>query len=170
MMSRTLAKTYGDQLRDVVDEYRHSGEPWPASAREIATWAYNNGEVVPKPGSVVKQIAGDIADAMREEYYTDPQGRTVRVKHAAKFTVAGKQKTLWDDIRTADPAHMERSLQLRRKQIVGDCSQLKNDQESYNDNNTQGANIQLCFNFENDLEEMEAFRQHSTKVRKSNPR
>jgi hypothetical protein len=169
-MATSLAKTYGDQLRDIIKEYRHAGESWPATAREIAVWAYNNGEIVPQPGSVIKQIARDIADAMREDYYTDPQGRTVRVKHAARKTVNGKQKMLWDDIRTADPEHMEKSLKLRRTQIVGDCCQLKRDQDSYNDNNSHGANIQLKFNFEKDIAEAEAVAPHSKNVRTKNPR
>lgn len=107
MMSKSLAKNYSEQLRDIVKEYRHSGESWPATSRDIATWAYNNGEIIPQPGSVVKQIARDIANAMREDYHTDPQGRTVRTMHAARKCVDGRQKMLWDDIRTAEPAHIE---------------------------------------------------------------
>jgi len=169
-MNKTLAKTYAEQLRDIVKEYRHSGEPWPATAREIAVWAYNNEEVVPRPGSVVKQIAKDFADAMREDYYTDPQGRKVRTMHAARKHVDGKQKMLWDDIRTAETAHIERALQLRRQQIVGDCSQLKKDQDSFNDNNIYGAKIQLNFNFEKDLEEMETLEDYSATLAIKNPR
>jgi len=169
-MSKTLAKTYGDQLRGIVKEYRHSGKPWPVTAREVAVWAYNNGEVVPQPGSVIKQIAKDFADAMRKDYYTDPQGRNVRTMHAARKHVDGKQKMLWDDIRTAEPAHIERALQLRRQQIVGDCSQLKKDQDSFNDNNSYGAKIQLNFNFEKDLEEMETLEDYSATLAIKNPR
>ena len=169
-MSRTLAKTYSEQLRDIVKEYRHSGESWPATSRDIATWAYNNGEIIPQPGSVVKQIARDIANAMREDYHTDPQGRTVRTMHAARKCVDGRQKMLWDDIRTAEPAHIECALQLRRQQIVGDCSQLKKDQDSFNDNNMHGATIQLSFNFEKDIIEMETVEDYGAIVAVRNPR
>jgi hypothetical protein len=169
-MGISLAKTYGDQLRDVVEEYRHSGEPWPATSREIAVWGYNNGEIVPQPGNVIKQIARDIADAMREEYYTDPQGRTVRMKHVARRLVNGRQKMLWDDIRTAKPEHMERALKLRRQQIVGDCAQLKKDKDSYNDNNKFGATIQLSFNFEKDLQELETLDDYRGSATPKKPR
>ena len=82
-MGSSLAKTYGSRLREIVDDYREAAEPWPATARQIAAWAYNTGRWQPKAGNVIKQCAEDISRALREEYYTDPQGRTVRTKHAA---------------------------------------------------------------------------------------
>jgi hypothetical protein len=102
---------------------------------------------------------------MREEYYTDPQGRKVRTKHAARRVdddlsepdADGPkiQKMLWHDIRTDDADHIIQALQQRRMQIVGDCKQLKNDGDSFNDNHPSGKKIQLIFNFEDDLAEME---------------
>ena len=77
---------------------------------------------------------------------------------------------LWDDIRTAEPKHMERSVQLRRQQIVGDCCQLKRDRDSYNDNNTYGARLLLNLNFEKDVAETEATQESSARLRKSRPR
>ena len=88
---------------------------------------------------------------MREEYIVDPQGRTVRAKHAAKI----KQQTLWADIRTANRGHMKIALQQRRRQIVGDCRQLKAGVDSYNDNSNPGLSIQMVFDFRRDLEELE---------------
>lgn len=169
-MSKTLAKTYAEQLREIVDDYRESGEPWPTTARDIAVWGYNNDLLAPKTGGIIKQIAQDISRAMREEYYTDPQGRTVRTKHAASLLVGGRQKMLWDDIRTANPEHMEKSLKLRRQQIVGDCSQLKRDQDSYNDNNAHGAQIQLSFNFEKDIAERDTLEDYGSKMAAKKPR
>ena len=107
---------------------------------------------------------------MREDYYVDPQGRTVRTKHVARAVEDGKQKMLWDDIRTADPEHMERALKMRRQQIVGDCGQLRKDQDSYNDNNMCGAQIPMSFNFEKDLEELATLEDHGAVVAVKNPR
>ncbi|MEX2170583.1 MAG: hypothetical protein WD851_14805 [Pirellulales bacterium] len=90
---------------------------------------------------------------MREEYYTDPQGRHVRLKHAARYSEEDGEKTqapLWDDIRTSSYEHMERAFALRRNQIVGECKQLKTDIDSYNDNNTEGKNYQTSFDFRDD--------------------
>jgi hypothetical protein len=90
---------------------------------------------------------------MREEHITDPQGRSIRAKHVVRKKINGEQQALWDDIRTAKPEHMEIALQQRRQQIVGDCRQLKNDMDSYNENRKPVRPIQIVFDFTNDLKE-----------------
>lgn len=147
---------YNEQLQEIVQKYRDAGERWPAPAKEIAGWAINNGLWKPQASSVVSQCADHIARAMREEYYTDPQGRQVRAKHAASILQSGKQVPLWADIRTASRDHMQLAFQQRRKQIVGDCRQLKLDVDSYNDNTNKKEPIQMVFDFTMDLAEIEA--------------
>ena len=95
-----------------------------------------------------------MAQALHEEYISDPQGRRVRAKHAARYEVDGKQQTFWMDIRDKNPAtrrHMQIAFQNRRQQIVGECVQLKLDIDSYNQNWNSGALIQGCFDFTDDL-------------------
>ena len=97
------------------------------------------------------QLARDLSRAMRDEFYTDPQGRRVRTKHAAKCIEDAlsddgeegpkKQKMLWADIRTDSEDHIIKALQQRRMQIVGDCKQLKTDADSFNDNPPSGKKI-----------------------------
>ena len=101
---------------------------------------------------------------MREDYYVDPQGRNVRAKHVARYGSGKQQLILWDDIRTAPQNHMQIAFTQRREQIVGDCRQLKRDVDSYNDNNAEGSEIQLVFNFENDLAEIEAEERANRKI------
>jgi len=60
---------------------------------------------------------------------------------------------LWDDIRIAPREFMERAFQLRRRQIVGDCKQLKTDVDSFNDNHPEEAPIQLLLDFGDDVAE-----------------
>ncbi|HET8629889.1 MAG TPA: hypothetical protein VFL91_20910 [Thermomicrobiales bacterium] len=148
--------TYNDQLQKVVGQYREAGQPWPATARQIAAWGYQQKLLVPHPNAVIKRFAEDLARAMREEYITDPQGRSVRAKHAARIASNGEQLTLWADIRTAEPRHMEIAFQQRRQQIVGDCCQLKTDVDSYNDNANPDRPIQMVFDFTQDVAEREA--------------
>ena len=93
---------------------------------------------------------------MREEFITDPQGRRVRAKHAARMDRdEGEQGALWDDIRTASHEHMQVAFQQRRQGIVGDCHRLKVDVGSYNDNRGPVEPIQMIFDFTSDLLEME---------------
>jgi hypothetical protein len=136
----------------IWDEYHEAGESLPPTAKKLAHWAIRTGRWQPHRDSILSQCAREAADALREEYYTDPQGRRVRKKHV----YAEKQEMLWADIEEARPEQMERSFALRRRQILGDCHQLKIDADSYNDNNAHGAAIQLMFDFRDDLAEMEA--------------
>lgn len=151
-----MPKTYTEQLQGFVSDYRNSGQPWPASSRQIAAWAVHEGKWRPQPSALVGQCAQHIARAMRAECITDPQGRIVRSKHAAKMFKGGEQTVLWADIRTASSEHMQIALQQRRQQIVGDCRQLKADADSYNENQNTGLPIQLSFDFTRDIMEMEA--------------
>ena len=68
---------------------------------------------------------------------------------------SGEQITLWDDIRTATPKHMEIAFQQRRQQVVGDCRQLKTDVDSYNENRKPERPIQIIFDFTFDIEEID---------------
>ena len=81
-----MRKTKSDFLQDIVEAYRKSGEPWPATARHLAGWAIREGHWKPHATNLIGQCASEIAAAMRQEYYTDPQGRRVRKKHAFRAT------------------------------------------------------------------------------------
>jgi hypothetical protein len=145
-----------EQYQRIVQAYRESGMPWPATAREMASWAISEKLWMPKPSTLVDQCAEQLSRAMREEYIHDPQGRMVRAKHAARIERDGEQLVLWADIRTADRRHMEVAFQQRRHQIVGDCHQLKIDADSYNENGNTQAPLRLIFDFTEDLAELEA--------------
>ena len=106
------------------------------------------------PSAVIRQFADQIAQAWRDQYINDPQGRRVRVMHAAQYPENGETKWLWDDMRTATHKHMEISFQNKRQQIVMDCHQLKIDVDSYNENFNKGRKIQMVFDFREDLEEL----------------
>lgn len=158
-MAKSAKRTKLEYLQDIVNDYILAGERWPADRRTIAAWAVRNKRWEPPPKTRIDQCAQELAEAMRAEMETDPQGRSVRAKHCAKITEqdeAGKivQKTLWFG-RSAPPDLMHISFQQRRKAILGDNRQLKLDQDSYNENNAYGAQIQLSFNYEDDLLEME---------------
>jgi len=143
---------YNEQLQAIVNKYIGAGQEWPATARQIAAWAVREKLWAPHPSSLVNQCAEAIAQAMREEYIVDPQGRKVRAKHAARV----EQGVLWADIRTAPRHHMEIAFKQRRQQILGDCRQLKDDVDSFNENQSSATPIQMTFNFTNDLLELEA--------------
>ena len=148
--------TYAEHLQAIVARYRAAGQKWPATRKELAVWAIAQNEWRPSRASLVAQCSEELARAMREEYITDNQGRRVPAKHAARIADGHKQRTLWADIRTADPEHMKVAFGQRRQQIVGDCRQLKMDVDSYNENAGRRDPVQLSFDFTRDLEELEA--------------
>jgi len=150
-------RTQYTHLQAIVTAYREAGQPWPASKQSIALWAIREGLWEPPPSDAINRLADQLARAMAEEYHTDPQGRLVRSKHAARVRGDGRQMSwVWDDVRTAARAHMAVAFQQRRSQIVGDCKQLKTDVDSYNENHNAGDPIQLILDFTDDVAEAEA--------------
>jgi hypothetical protein len=144
------------QMQKIVADYRVAKQPWPTSAKTIADWAIRTKRWELPSAAVRRRCADDIASAMREEYLTDKKGRRVRRLHPAPLLVGGQKEMFWDDIRTAPRAHMQMSFQHRRHGIVGDCRQMKLDVDSYNDEHQGEEPIQIVFNFEMDLAELEA--------------
>ena len=141
-----------DQLRAIANEYMTSGQAWPATVRQIAAWAIEKGLWQPQLSDPVGQCADLLAKAMCGDCITDPQGRTLRAKHAARFEQQGKRISLWADIRTASRQHLEAALRQRRQQIVSDCQQLKADVDSFNETRSAENPIEMDFDFTHDLE------------------
>lgn len=146
--------SYSRKLQMLANEYLR--EHPAATTREIASWAIAERRWAPHPNAIEQRLADELANAMREEYFTDPQGRSVRAKHAARVKRNGTQMVFWADLRSAPHRHMEISFQQRRKQIVGDCRQLKMDVDSYNENVSEAGPIQLVLDFTDDVAEIEA--------------
>jgi len=152
---KTMPSYYTERLQQIANDYMEQF-PGPATRRQIAAWALETKRWQPQHGTLIAQLAEELSRAMREEYIMDPQGRSVRAKHAARMARDGQQMTLWGDIRNAGREFMEVALQQRRRQIVGDCRQLKLDADSYNENKNPGPPIQLIFDFRADLAELDA--------------
>ena len=91
---------------------------------------------------------------MRLEHVTDKKGRSIRKYYAAGIRENGQLVMKWDDL-NADRPFMEVSSANRRNQILGECRQLKNDVDSYNERRCPDEPIQVEFDFTVDLEELE---------------
>ena len=146
-----MTNGYNTQMKRLIQRYLDEGGDWPATTRDIAEWAIDNGHWQPQR-TATQQCAAEIAKALREVYSVDPQGRTVRTNHAVRT----KQGVLWHDMQTASPEHMRMAFQQRRRGIEGDCKQLKTDVESFNENHNTDPAIQMSFDFTEDLAELEA--------------
>lgn len=150
-----------EQLQQIFARYQEDvGIAGPTTLRDVASWALGRNLWQPEPGALIRQLAEQLSRALRDEYYTDPQGRRVRTKHCVRVPVRedGEQSSmsLWDDIRTASVGHMQLSFQQRRQQVVGDCHQLETDVDSFNENGNPNEPIQMSFDFRADLAELRA--------------
>lgn len=134
----------------ITKMYRDAHGPGPHDPDEVFAWAQRQKLWSPYPKTLRQLFREEFARANREDMYTDPQGREVRRKHAVVSTQNGQQMVMWADIEDAPPEHMKLSLQQRRRYIGGDVKKLKDDMDSYNENNKHKAHIQMSFNFDAD--------------------
>lgn len=145
-----------EQLQKIFDLYRQEVRPDPVSLDEVAAWAMAKGLYQPAPKDIIKIFCDDMARSLRQEKRIDAQGREYRAKHCIKDKVGDRQLRLWMDIDAAPQWFMQRSFQERRRAIIGDCHQLKQDVDHYNDINSGSKPIQLVLDFSDDVAELEA--------------
>ncbi len=126
-----------------------------ATTREAVAWAIAN-NILPVPKlDPVQQLAEAMSRALREEYRTDRLGRRYRVSHAVSTTNGECAQTVWRNMLEAPRNYMVKAFAQRRKQIVGDCYQLKTDVDVYNDTHRAAEPIQTCLDFTNDVVELQ---------------
>jgi hypothetical protein len=145
---------FQDQLIKIVEDYRASGQPWPASREQIAEWAVEHERYQLTRGMAVSQCAEKISRAMGLEHIRDRKGRSVRKYYAARIRENGQLVMKWDDLNAERP-FMEVAAANRRNQVLGQCWQLKQDMDSYSERRCPDRPIQIDFNFNVDLEELE---------------
>ena len=149
---------YSNEIKNYIERYkkevRNDGLIDP---HDLAAWAYKNGLHKPNVRQVIDLIAGDIAQAFREEYRTAKNGQRYRAKHAVNEKRDGKTMSLWADMddASAPRSHFVKSFAQRRSQIVGDCFQLKTDVDVYNEKSPTQTPINLVLNFTNDVDELQ---------------
>ena len=121
----------------------------------VAAWMVDTGRWEPEKAALIRQCKDHLATALRQECFTDPQGRRVRAMLPVVEEKAGKQITLWESLREMPRKRAAVSFQQRRQGIVSDCRKLKIDVDSYNDNFNDGETIQLILDFTKDMLEDE---------------
>ena len=146
-----------EMLQKLVEQYRKIHKVSSVNVNDVAAWAIRTKAYEPQPSSRMRLLAREISHALREVFFTDSQGRRVRKKHAQRILKEGKceQMVLWHDITEASRPQMQAAFQQRRHGVVMDCRQLKIDVDSYNENYNRSVTIQMCFDFEEDLLDLE---------------
>jgi len=145
-----------DELQSIWHRYDNEQEHKPSGTREVTEWAVANGFLELPEIDPYDVLAGQMAQALRDEYGTDEKGRRYRLNHAVRITKSGVQHTFWAVMGFASHEHMEKTFSQRREQIIGDCFQLKVDVDVYNTMNADKKQpVQLILDFTEDVAERE---------------
>ena len=142
--------SYAQQMQDIFRRYQEEVGSDPVDLKVVGAWATAQRIWAPRPVDVLSRFATDMAEALREEYRTDKSGRRYRAKLAV---TVGSQGSLWGDIDTSPRSHVVKNFGQRRRQVVGDCVQLRLDRDHYSASHPNEEPIQIDFNFTDDVEE-----------------
>ena len=146
--------TKEERLQQVWHKYETERKHKPTSAREAVNWAISEGLLELPEVDPYDILAGQMSQALRDEYKTDSQGRRYRVNHAVRVTKSGVQYTFWGVMGFASHEHMEKAFAQRREQIIGDNLQLKTDVDVYNDlNRGKRPAVQIVMDYTEDVAE-----------------
>ena len=151
--------TKTEKLQSVWHKYDAERSHKPTSAREAVEWAVREGLLELPEVDPYDVLAGQMSQALREEYAEDGQGRRHRVHHAVRVSKSGVQYTFWGVMGFASHEHMEKAFSQRREQIIGDNVQLKTDVDVYHElNRGKQPQIQLVLDYTDDVAEREVMR------------
>lgn len=143
------------QALGIIEDYKSEHGTNVIDLEEVTNWAIIDGRYEAPREALARDLRKLLSRALREVRVTDPQGRKVRKYHAVKEEKNGHTLWLWGDKDEVGVEHMKTSFFQRRKEIVNDCCSLKVDVDSYNDNNRDGAWIQMSFSMDADVTEAE---------------
>ena len=144
-------------MQAIFADYQNEMGYGPVDLDDVADWALRTNRYMPPPKSIRKICRDALAESLRQEKRLDNAGREYRAKHSVRQTSGDRQLTLWADIDTAPRAFMVKSFAQRRKGIVADCFQLKQDVDHFNEV-SDASPIQLVIDFSDDVAELEAGR------------
>src|ERR1700733_5966964 len=141
-------KSFTQRMQELAQEYMQEFGVDTIELEEVSSWAVATGRYQRKPVSMIQQCRRELADALRVQSYTDPQGREIRKMHPVRIREKEHQMVIWADIETAKPEHMKISFSQSRQGISADCVAHNTIVESFNDNNRYGATLELFdYNF-----------------------
>ncbi len=145
-----------ERMQKAWHKYDSNHDHKPTTMRQAAEWAVGDGLLELPEVDRYDVLAEKMANAVRAETRTDPQGRRYRVNHAVRVTKSGVQYTFWGMMGFAPIPHMHKSFAWRRNQVVDDLFKLKTDTDVFNDMlDDQRHHFQLVLNFTDDVAERE---------------
>jgi len=149
-----------ERLQNIWHRYETEREDKPISAREVVEWAVEEGILELPETDPYDVLAGQMAQALRNEYRTDEKGRRYRVNHSVRVTRSGVQHSFWGSMEHSSHDFFEKAVAQRRELIISECVQLKIDVDVHNDMfHGKKPEIQLVLDFTEDVAEREQIKQ-----------
>ena len=139
------------ELQRIIRLYKQETGENQVEMRKVAEYATKRLHMqLPKPQDPLEILASRFSQAAREEIRHDKNtGRPYRANHA----IPAGQGYLWIDIDEAPRSAIQRSLILRRGQIVDDALQLSFDTDHWNAMHPSEEPIVVPLDFTEDVEE-----------------
>jgi hypothetical protein len=148
-----FAMTRNEEMQRMMRRYKLETGERELDMEKVVRWAVSNGWPLPEPTNPLDRLKKEWAAAAREETRVDRKtGRPYRVNHVYTVMQGSVQLHLWIDIDEAPRAPMFKSLQMRRRQIVGDAVQLTFDADHWNDINPSDDPIVMELDLGPDVE------------------
>ncbi len=140
------------ELQRLIRLYREETGESALDMSAVAIWLERRGIRMPSVPTPRALLERELRRAAREEHRYDSKGRPYRAYHAISESTAGQQRWWWFDIDDDVPKQrMEKSLNQRREQMVGDAVALVRDADHWNDLHPDQEPIQTTLDFGPDV-------------------
>jgi hypothetical protein len=137
-----------------IEEYQRETGRTEVDMHAVAQYAMSRGLRAPKVPSDVELLAREFSAAAREQTRVDDKtGRPYRSYHVYRQRQGDRQLFLWVDIDKAPRTKMDKSLQMRRAQMIGDAVAITDDAEHWSRMHPHEKPIQIVLDFSDDVAE-----------------
>ncbi len=144
--------TKAKEMQNLIRYYREETGKTEVDMKEVAKFAVAKGWKLPAPKDPIDRLASEFTKAARDEIrYDTVTGKPYRANHAYPVRHGDEQYHLWFDIDDATRPQMQKSLIMRREQMVGDGLQLTLDANHWNSINPEETPIQIPLDFTDDV-------------------
>ncbi|SDX91763.1 hypothetical protein [Roseicitreum antarcticum] len=140
-------------LQRLIRHYKDETGEIQVDMKKVAKFAQLMGWDMPVPKDPLDVLAQELSRAARDEIkHDDDSGRPYRVNHAVPIKQGQQTLFVWIDIDEAPRNMMQKSLYLRREQMVGDGLQLSYDADRWNSRHADERQIELDLDLNFDVE------------------
>ena len=145
--------TSNSDLQKIIRLYTLQTGETELDMRKVGEFAVKNGIELPKPADPMDMLVKRLSRAAAKEIRQDKEtGSPYRAYHSLPIKQGQQALFVWVDIDKATRPQMQKSLTMRREQMVGDALQLSYDADHWNASNPEDEPIQMDLDLSLDVE------------------